>query len=51
MKTFTYAIIALENLGAIALWGALAWHFDKWWLTLFAAFWSTTVKYIKTDDK
>ncbi len=51
MKTFTCAVIALENLGAIALWGALAWQFDKWWLSLFAALWITTVKYVKTKDE
>lgn len=50
MKT-PYISVMIINVIVMLCWTALAIHFDKWWIALFAALCFSSLKTEKTDDK
>lgn len=48
--TKLYLVAAIENVLLMAMWTALAIHFEKWWNALFAILCFTTVKLSDNDD-
>lgn len=39
-----YIAWALAEIANITVFGLLAWHFDKWWIVLFAVLTSNSIK-------
>lgn len=50
MKT-PYISVAIINVIVMVCWTALAIHFGKWWIALFAVLCFSTVKLSRTNDK
>lgn len=42
--------VSLKNSVAIICWTLLAWHFEKWWIALFAAMFLSSVEWREKDN-